>query len=545
MSYYPRRNYPWHKHLTSFDREVLDLLEVDYSYGLPKDRNPIAEAFRAPIERMRTENGQLGFEIESKFFLKWLEPMSGFGKESLARLWILCQMAIHDAVGGPEGDGQDKGQRRLWYTTYKNQFAQPASAQWALLGDAKELSGFDGIAWAGRLSLTLGKLVREEGLTFHQMWIKDKSRMIATFYETLIQGLNVVVAVEKDSMLDDFKAICQRLGFKAVVSGKGKQSTGFTEDMLRTVFGWTRDRDPFTAESPLIFVTVTDHDFDGREVIAPTFSEQARIYTPHVTEIRAAVTPDQVRMYIEREETEPFEQCIDRYWFDGKVKNKAYEAWSAEHALFQFECINESCGRYALDNDGEPTDKWEETEWIAVGSTSTCPKCGTKSSLNILLAKSIENQPHTFEVECLPMRSYYRQIAEALLTVVPFKTIVAGLRDLCTASSYQAARTLTDYVCANNSDYSYWKKQLDEIEARCSSFEDSVRQRLENIGADYESLWRDLEDDPEPEDMVQHSLQGWNVWRPFDADLRTKRLTNRLKYAGRHILQDMMAEVIE
>jgi hypothetical protein len=100
--------------------------------------NPIIEALRNPHDFYARYGG-----------------LKGFSKTSVARAAVVCQMAVYDADGGPEGDGRPKALRRHWYTYFKVDVAQPLSVAY---GENLQDSRW-GLNWAGRLSQIYAKLV--------------------------------------------------------------------------------------------------------------------------------------------------------------------------------------------------------------------------------------------------------------------------------------------------------------------------------------------------------------------------------------------------
>jgi hypothetical protein len=522
----------WKSILTPFDKSILDFLGVDHHWGLPSDRNPIVDALRAPITRS-TGGDQMSFEMlsETKSFVEWIRDIPGFNKQSLSRLATICQMAFQDSAGGPDGDRKRKGLRRQWYAWFKTRFAQPFSNQLAAVGDKHECKGFDGTGWSGRQSVVFGKLVDVDRCTYWDLWVEDTSRMMESYYEQLYNGLHLVIAVEKDSLLGDFTDLAKAIGARVAMSGKGKNSKGATEKMLRDHFGWSPTRDPFSHVCPLIILSITDLDMDGESVIAPTFAEQARRYTHHVLEVRVGISVAQVKAHIlENDRYADVDSEMRDLWYEGKINNQRYIDWSDENALFEFECIE--CGH----------------RFIAVGSEGYCESCGAVTALRIMFpgTKKVENQPMTFEVEALPTRSYYKETVRALLQVIPLDYIIARLRDECQASPYQAAGRIREKIQEENEDYQRLLKRLDEIQEKLDAFGQEIDEFLTEEGEPHREDWRDLEDDPKQEAFEEHVVQrAWGPWRPFDHSLRTQKLTEYLEESCAQEIEEFKDRKIE
>jgi hypothetical protein len=420
-------------------------------------------------------------------------------------------MTVYDANNGPEKDSKQKALRRHWYAWYKVHFAQPLHAQ--IDPDTE----FNGTTWAGRLSQTYGFFVDEMDVTYRDLWVDDASRMMERWWETLFQGCNIIVAVEKDSLFGDFKAAAHALGAKSLLSGKGKNSKAATEKLLREHFGWRGTYDPFSENEPLIILHISDHDCDGEAIIGPTFGEQARRYTSHTLEARVGIKPEQVDDW-------------PASWYEVKVTNSGYTRWAESEALFAAECA--TCGH----------------RWPAQGIEHNCPGCYSSTILTIKANGRIVDQPHGFEVEALPTRNYYWMLVDALLEVLPFDYIVEKLRDECTANACRAAEQIAEGIFENNDTYQALLKEFDRLEEIKAEFEQRVKDELESLGEPHVTDWRDDDDDPTPKDYRQHLGQAsdWTgPWRPFRTQDRTNKLVEWLKENEYRVISDYTREMIE
>jgi hypothetical protein len=382
----------WEAKLNRFDRELLKAIGAS-PHDLPQHSNPITDALKAGD------------------FVERFGHIQGFNRTSVSRVAVICQMVVFDATSGPEGDNKPKALRRAWYAYFKTRFAQPFS-----LGLGEDLQSERwGLNWAGRLSTTYAKLVDREDATYRELWVEDASRMMEKFQGSLFNQCNIIVAVEKDSLFADFTTAAQALGARTVYSWKGKLSKAAIEKLLREHFGWGQgwrdDPDVFTQDSPLIVLHISDHDFDGEQVIGPTFAEQARRYTPHVLEARVGIKPEHVERGLWEEK-----------WYQIKLSNSGYVAWAEEKALFLARCSR--C----------------ENAWPIVGAIGrdACPDCGS-CSLVIQVETKAGDPAFGFEVEALKTRAYYGLLVDALLQVLPFDYILSRLRDECKAVAWDAA----------------------------------------------------------------------------------------------------------
>jgi len=496
----------WTDELTGFDRAALRRLGVE-AWDLPQDDNPITRALRDGTD-----------------LVDLLGDLDGFNKSSVARLASICQMVVYDNQGGPDRDRTPKGLRRHWYSWFKTQFAQNLSDQLAAHGDEKELQGFDGTAWAARLSKTYGTLVDTGRLTYTDLWVSDTSRMMFKMWSTLFSGCWIVFAVEKDSLVQDFKRAAAALGARSLVSGKGKQSKAAAELQLREHFGWSERHDPFTAQKPLIVLHLTDHDMDGEKIIGPTFGDQFRRYTPHVVEARVGIKPEQVDDWVED-------------WYQVKTTNNGYIDWAEVHGLFQATCVR--CGH----------------EWAVQGTgPHECPKCYTETALTVKMGKKVIDQPYGFEVEALGTPHYARLLVDALLEVLPFDYIVQKLRDECRADSWDAAnKILQDRIAPENESYTALLALKDAIDEAVHAFENKAVWQIREVGdGSYGRNWIPLteayktaEDDPTVEDFKDHVSSGTDqVWRPFDHRLRTRMHVDALIGLAAEEIQKLQNETV-
>lgn len=481
----------WERHLDDFGRMILQALGIDLILGLPDDYNPITRA-------LLTNSG----------FVEQHQGLPGFNRSALSRVATICQMAVFDAEGGPEGDNKPKALRRHWYAWYKAKFAQPLASQ---IGDmapnAQGILEMNDSAWTQRLSQTYAEFVDGRSgngqVTYRDLWIEDASRMMAQNWEVLFGGCNIIIAVEKDSLFADFEAPAKALGARSVYSGKGKSSKAAIEKCLREHFNWHPGYNPFTSECPLIILHISDYDFDGEAVIGPTFGNQAQRYTPHILEARVGVEPENVR---------DAGHAWDEKWYQVKVSNKGYQSWAEGKALFLAECTE--CGH-----------QWPV---VSVYPQTECPICG--GTYNWMEIGT--DTAHGFEVEALKTHDYYHLLVDALLQVLPFDYIVSRLRDECVASAEETARVLMDEICEVNEDYQQILAEFERLEILKTEFEDQVRDHFTALGDPHISDWRDDDDDPEEGDFQGHVEQAsnWSTpWRPFRQGNRTNSLTNWLR----------------
>jgi hypothetical protein len=488
----------WNSKLNQFDRNLIDELSKAGVSGASGTGNLISDAMVS--------------DFDGKNFVERFGKMKGFSKSSVSRLATICQMMVYDRDGGPDGDNEQKGLRRHWYAWFKVSFAQDFSNQLGALGDKKEAKGFDGRAWAGRLSLIYSNLVDDEDVTYKDLWVSDASRLTKSFWGDLFQYANIILCVEKDSLFGDFEAAAKAIGAKVLVSGRGKMSKAATELVLRKHFNWrNRFSNPFSSENPLIVLSITDWDYDGESVIAPTFAEQARRYTEHVAEARVGIFPEQGI-----EKSGPL--------FEAKTNNATYCDWIDENGLFELECA--ACGH----------------KWVHIGAQATnCPSCDSFVFFAVALAKGqVGETAYGYEVEAIRTRDYYPMIVDALLKVLDWETLVETMRDECQASSYAAAGKVWSTIERENETLKKLNETIDKLEQYRDAFEQDVKGHFQLVGEPHVDDWRDDDDDPKPEDFRQYVADAnkyADAWRPFNAQDRTASLVHFLTY-GENVEQD-------
>ena len=495
----------WQNQLDDFGKALLEAIGESPWY-LPQDHNPITRALRE----------------QEDDFLELYGGIVGFNRMALARVATVCQMVVYDAINGPEHDGELQSLRRHWYAWFKGEFAQIVAR---IFGDYivndNNVIEYNDLAWTGRLSKVYAEFVDAGEVTYKDLWVLDASRMMESFYSALFDKCHIIFCLEKDSLVVSFKNACASLGAIGLISGKGKPSKGASERAMREIFGWRGMRgwqNPFSEEFPLYVITLADHDYDGAEVIAPSFAEQFRRYTPWVLEARVGISPEQV-------------VAVGQDAWDNayavKVKNAGYIRWAEKRALFMATCVR--CGN----------------QWPVVGvnddvwnAPHVCPECsGDAATLQVGT-----DTPHGYEVEALQMSDYRRLMVDALLQILPFETIVAKLRDECKADSYDAAQTICNEICNANEAYQRILKESDALLNAKNAFENEVKRFFRDIGDDHVGEWRDEEDDPTVEDYKDHVADAsGRVWRPFSTQVRTEKLEELLR--DEH--QDDMIEFAE
>lgn len=502
----------WNNKIGTAQRELLTAMGYDC---LPSDHNPITYALKS-----------------NNFLDQYGHLRIARNRTQMSRLAVICQMEVYDRERGPDGDGQQKGLRRQWYSWYKTRFAQPYHKELNEHAEPAKRSEFNGTGWAGRMSQTYGWLVDNLDVTYRDLWVDDASRMMERtlgysgeqyrkalelyaehtppLHQKLFKNFNIIIAVEKDSLYADFRTAAYALGASVLVSGKGKMSKAATERFLRNYFDWTE----YTDLLPLIILHVSDHDYDGEQVIGPTFAEQARRYVKNVYEARVGIDPSQVGNWQDD-------------WYEVKTGNSAYIQWAENKGLFLATCLD--CSH----------------AWATQSAdTTTCPECNQ-------FAETIDiscDQPHGFEVEALPTRTYYALMVKALLSLLPFDWLVGKLRDECKADGRAAARGIQESILGKNDDYQALLKEFNRLEKIKAAFEQKTLDKLVGLGEPLIDNWRDDDDDPRPEHFQLHvkGSDTWTgPWRPFSQGDRTAKLVGYLRKREGALIADFENESLD
>lgn len=456
----------------------------------------------------------------------WLEHKD-FSLAALSRLATVCQMLVYDAQGGPDGDDEPKALRRHWYAWYKVDFAQPLSR--LLTQPLSSLVGQDiqgnrwGRNWSGRLSETYAWLVDRTGVDYRDLWVKDASRMMSVFHEELWPRSNIILCVEKDSLFDDFVAAARAIGAKALISGKGKSSKAAMEKLLRDARLYPARElwqegdglvqlEPIDYDHPLMFIHISDYDYDGEAVIGPTFAEQATRYTKHIYEARAGIEPHAVQA--------TGNDLADKV-YRVKRSNKAYKTWASDKGLYSGNCY--VCGESFV-------------------HLNSCPSCAT------LWPQVDGDEPHGLEVEAIATRDYYGYIVDALLEMIAFDDVVIRIRETTLAAPWFAAQLATDAILAKHADYSALLAEASRLEDVRRQYEDRVREDLYQVARRQEDCLDYLGDDPDESELREH-VDGANrysePWRPFSAQERTQALGETLVEGSEEYIAAIRDESID
>lgn len=468
----------------------------------------------------------------------------------ICRLVVLTQMILYDQIGGPERDYKQKALRRHWYAYFK-QFSQLLAFLLDKVDfDASGKKVMNDIQWSGRLSQVYAGFVDSGECTYQDLWVKDASRMVELlgWDNQLIDDLNIFVAVEKDSLFEDFKGAAGALGSVAFISGKGKNSKAATELMLRNL-NWGDSWAETSLESGTnVVLHVSDHDYDGQGVIGPTFAEQMRRYIPVRHEGRIGVVPEHVA------------EVVDDKWeasYQIKVNNKGYRDWADQFALFWGQCADCQHEQIVI---GVYSNVYKHDEWIP--TNDRCTQCRGI----IVVSREDYERPHGYEVEALRSADYYERMVDVLLQHVDWWTILGGLRDktMTKLDTFSIAYNLQDQLAEKIEEYKKISDALEVLQNARNTLRDKAFNIIQKAAKDiiegrYAEL-REMGDDPDVEDFKDHVDRGGRngsgmAWMPYSVYDRAMQVREWLEEDDRledeildlsienyeEIVQDVMA----
>jgi hypothetical protein len=266
---------------------------------------------------------------------------------------------------------------------------------------------------------------------------------------------------------------------------------------------------------------VSDFDYDGEQVIGPTFAQQARRYVDNVLEARIGVDPKNL--------IDAGYQLNDK-WYQIKISNKAYKEWADVKAIGIAVC--ETCQEAKVINNMQD-------------SIRHCESCGAESSVIVQ-----SDNYYGFEVEAMKTREYYMLVVDALLKVLPFDYIIKRLREECTADPYRAAESLRNSILDDNENYQEVLEQLAEYEEllkKKEEFENDVEEEIRELAVEHISDWEDQEEDPEVQQYRNHVFNAQSYtgpWRPFDQSLRTSLLIDFMGEEYSDEFEEMKARIV-
>lgn len=163
------------------------------------------------------------------------------------------------------------------------------------------------------------------GLTYEELWIRDASRKTKKS-NPLLPGFMGVFVIEKEGLLEHFSPIAERLGIPILLSMKGKNAFSVVESILNDNFrDWGGEYRP-TADDPLHFFSITDHDYSGHIPVQNAAAAQFERYLPGAVKVwRVGITPDQLR---------DAGKSVILAGYELEMDNKAEKEWADDEAVW-------------------------------------------------------------------------------------------------------------------------------------------------------------------------------------------------------------------
>jgi len=455
-----------------------------------------------------------------------LSSMEGVSGVSLVRAQVICQQLMWNfgRFGkGPEGDGLPKTLRKLWYAGHKEalQYISKLLDVWR----NKESGQMNDVSANACMSTVYGEFVDTRLVTYLDMFVKDGSRQFEVFsvYNRLPNPLsNIVFCIEKDAAYEDCVRIAKALGAACALSGGGKMGKAGTENMVRQALSsWYKTETPgdlVTEENPCYVLVISDWDYDGESVIAPTFVEQMRRYIPDdkMNWCRVGIKPEQV-------ERLGHDLLSKAYQVKYHV-NSAYTRWCQANAIF--------------DISGEAYQGEEEFDRVVDQAKYLSPTLGyaLRDNGHVLKHDTLKTifelcPPLGYELDALKRVEYAELIVEGLLTMISWDDLIDALSRKAWSNPSEVTESLVQAVLADNEDYQSLDQHITELRAQFEAliadlegkkgdFESTVRAEIEPLV----NIWKDderiAEKDPVPSQdaMAAHLRQvsAWDHWQPFN-----------------------------
>ena len=481
--------------------------------------------------------------------------MDSINGTSVLRAQVICQQAMwhHGAYGkGPEGDGKAKTLRKLWYAGHKDAI-QHISRR---LGVWRNGDRMNDTSANGALSQVYSGFVDTRLVTYLDMYVSDGSRSFQVFprYDRLPSPLrNILVCIEKDAAYEDCVLIAKGIGAAAAVSGGGKMGRAGTEKMVRQAFtnnpNGPTPGDQVTTENPLYIVTISDWDYDGEAVIAPTFGNQISRYVDEslINSVRVGIRPAQVEALGYRPEDKFYQVKFDT--------NSAYTSWCRTHALF---AANGDVYRNLIDLWDRDPYAYDNAHPAFMTEEQRLPP--DQYDHKALKAIFQNLPPMGFELDALKRVEYATIMVEGLLQMIPWDTLLEALSKKAWSNDHDVTEMLVKDILDDNEDYSELDKHIGDLrdqfeeliaglEERESEFRNDIWQQVYELVKQYNEDDRIKGDDPEPteEEFAGHlrQTQIWEHWQPYKKADRDKCHEDVVKEEEEEALQELKGLSLE
>ena len=561
----------------------LFLRKCDYAGIVPHSVMDLGAWRENPINRILSDDYR--YEQATRVGLEMPEIRSKDGQLPAvfwARAQILCQQLLwhHGHYGrepGPEGDSLPKTLRKLWYAGHKAAFQQISNrcGVWRLSD-----SVINDKAANQALSQVYGDFIDTKEVTYLDAFIEDGSRMFYhNPYPLPAPYSNLLICVEKDAAYADMVSIGKALGARCVVSGGGKMGKAGTEKMLRECFSHWYEGDVGNMidwQNKLRVVVISDWDYDGEVVIAPTFVEQIYRYVnrSNVESVRIGIKPEHLQEFGRDVINDPevsyraknstnagySEWCAEKavYIYEDELFNGLYEVmdydeWQFKQALTEAgisaETLTSMFPEYGSQEDRRLNEWVKDWKWDG--------RAGLHPKMRFLTHKELVKlyqrfTPLGFELDAIKRVEYAEVVAGAMGDILDWDDLLEALSDKVLPDVWEVAHELARNVLSQNEQYRELGEKINKIRAEAErkvAHMESERRRMANriheaIEKRVEAHKDDeevFEDDPAPTtDDLGISLKDHydeddyaEHWQPYDKRERESALADLVRENSR------------
>lgn len=529
-------------------RQLIEALGLDTYWVQDWDENPITAAVKSDDgwDLLLSTADAVGYRVSGK---------------GLAKSQVICQQLMWQGKG-PEGDELPKTLRKLWYAGHKDAL-QHISKRLDIWRNGDQMND---IAANGTMSQVYGEFVDTKLVTYLDLYVKDGSRQFQTFssWDRLPAPLsNIVFCIEKDAAYEDCTRIAKALGAAVALSGGGKMGKAGTENMVRKAlsnyFETDTPGDRVTDDNPCYVLVISDWDYDGQAVIAPTFANQMRRYIPdHLLNwVRVGIKPAQVEDLGYTAESKAYQV---KYHV-----NRAYSGWCLAKALF----VDNQGEAHSLENLWEGLDWYKQDELLDRMFDALSAKAqdettkdfwalsGEHDALKVLYEKF---PPLGYELDALKRVEYATLIVEGLLTLITWDDLLDALSRKAWSDTERVVEEVTAGVLIDNEDYQDLSGHIEELRTKFEELIAKLEAKKHGFAADVENDVRplveghagdhgikDLDRTPTKEGLADHLrlVQAWEHWQPYrqsDRNHRHQQIVEREESLTLNDLKDTEVE---
>lgn len=432
------------------------------------------------------------------------------------RSLAICQAFVMKHNNGPEHDGARLMLRGHWYNWTKMGMQDAALR----LGICLLPNGtpYDDELYA-LMSVCLGKW-NEDGLVeYRQFYILNDSTKMCVFEDSLPAPFDcVMVCCEKDTAFPGVCLSAKAAGFKFVYSGSGKSAKSGIERIYYQAL-----KKALEGGSQLYVIAASDWDYDGKEVIAPTFAAQLETYIPkeRITWVRAGITPAQVEQI--KGDWESSEYLLKWNVAGGLM---SYLQWSKDNAVIHFKC--QSCGESAytigtvcpfchsdqIQLIASDLVDYDALDALVSGNIEGLDKETIKALKESYIEFFENNTPKGFELEALTRVQQCQLLIDGFLEMIEWDELVDALSTEEAPSKWDVIYGVIRNLVSENESYvellryqrelrAWFDEQVQGLADLQRKIEKEAREVAETMTAEAKQLSAAyVESEPEPNDLI-------------------------------------------